>query len=200
MIKSILNQTLKYFGYQIIRSARSKKRATEVFPSFNKIHYGCGYNYLEEWLNVDIIGNGPSNYSYVDLINRHPFPANSFQFGFSEDFIEHIDQASSLMFLEEAHRTLCKGGILRLAFPVLDEVLKKHFTPIDPEVFLKGKQEAFDAFGHIHFYSKESLALVASHIGFQMKVVEYGKSIYPQLDGINTRNSSVNIHVELTKL
>lgn len=199
MIKLIINRILKYHGYEILRRPRSKHRAKEILPAFDKINYGSGYNYFPEWLNVDIISTGPQNYMYVDLTNRHPFPDNSFQFGFSEDFIEHIDQASSLMFLEEAHRTFRKGGILRLSFPVLEAVLLEHFNSIDFESFLKGKCEAFDAFGHIHFYSHESLALVTDHIGFDMKIVECGKSIYPQLNGINTRTASVNIHVELTK-
>ncbi len=199
MIKSIVKAILTYFGYQILRRPRHKSQAKEVAPAFDKIHYGSGYNYLSEWLNVDIIAKGPENYMYVDLTNRHPFPDNSFKFGFSEDFIEHIDQANSLLFLVEAHRTFCKGGVLRLAFPVLESVLVKHFIPSDFDIFLKGKEEAYDAFGHIHFYSKESLALVASHIGFDLQIVECGKSIHPQLDGINSRNTSVNIHVELTK-
>ena len=199
MLKRIIIQALKAFGYEIQRRPKSRHVAKEVIPTFEQIHYGCGRNYLPGWLNVDIIATGPENYMYVDLASRHPFPDNSFQFGFSEDFIEHIDQASSLLFLEEAHRTLRTGGVLRLTFPVLDAVLEKHFSSICYEGFLKGKVEAFDSYGHIHFYSRDSLALVANHIGFDMEVVECGASKYSQLEGINTRTDHVNLHVELTK-
>lgn len=199
MIKKLIIQVLKYFGYEIQRRPISHHVSKEVIPAFEQIHFGCGRNYLPGWLNVDIISTGPQNYMYVDLTSRHPFPDQSFQFGFSEDFIEHIDQASSLLFLVEVHRTFRIGGVLRLTFPVLDAVLKKHFSLIGYEDFLIGKEEAFDSYGHIHFYSRDSLALVADHIGFDMEIVEHGKSIYPQLDGINTRLDSVNLHVELTK-
>lgn len=199
MLKSTIIQALRHFGYEIQRRPIPRHVFKEVVPAFEQIHYGCGRYYLPGWLNVDIIASGPENYMYVDLTSRHPFPDNSFQFGFSEDFIEHIDQASSLLFLEEVHRTFRTGGILRLTFPVLDVVLKKHFSSICFEGFLKGKEEAFDSLGHIHFYSRDSLALVADHIGFDMKIVECGKSKYSQLEGINIRTDSVNLHVELTK-
>jgi len=199
MLKRTLIRALKYFGYEIQRRPKSQNAPKEVIPAFEQIQYGCGRNYLTGWLNTDIISTGPENYMYVDLTNRHPFPDNFFRFAFSEDFIEHIDQASSLLFLEEAHRTLRKGGVLRLTFPVLDVVLTKHFSSIDFKSFLRGKEEAFDSFGHIHFYSQDSLALVANHIGFDMKIVECGKSEYSKLEGINTRTDGVNLHVELTK-
>lgn len=199
MIKRTIIQVLKYYGYEIQRRPKSRHVFREVIPAYEQIHYGCGRNYLPGWLNVDIIATGPENYMYVDLAGRHPFPDNSFQFGFSEDFIEHIDQASSLLFLEEAHRTLRIGGVLRLTFPVLDVVLEKHFSLVCHEGFLKGKEEAFDSCGHIHFYSRDSLALVAGHIGFDMEVVDCGKSKYSKLAGINSRTDRVNLHVELTK-
>jgi predicted SAM-dependent methyltransferase len=199
MLKQAIIQTLEIFGYEIRRRPRALHIAKEVKPVFDKIHYGCGRNYLPGWLNVDIIARGPENYMYVDLASRHPFPANSFEFGFSEDFIEHIDQASSILFLEEVHRTFRKGGVLRLTFPCLEAVLKKHFSSISYDDFQKGKKEAYEAFGHVHFYSRDSLALVAEHIGFAMEIVEGNKSRYSQLEGINARLDFVNLHVELTK-
>ncbi len=199
MLKRTIIQALRHFGYELHRRPKPGPLPEEVVPACTQIQYGCGGNYLPGWLNVDIIGAGPENYMYVDLTSRHPFPDDFFEFGFSEDFIEHIDQASSLVFLEEVHRTFRRGGVLRLTFPVLDIVLEKHFSSISYEGFVRGKEEAFDTYGHINFYSRESLALVAGHIGFDMEIVECGKSKYPQLAGINTRTDSVNLHVELTK-
>lgn len=200
MLKRTVIQTLRYFGYELRRLPKVQLEAPrEVVPAFRQIQYGCGRNYLPGWLNVDIGRSGPENYMYVDLTKRHPFPDNFFQFGFSEDFIEHIDQASSLLFLEEAHRTLCKGGVLRLTFPVLDTVLEQHFASISYACFAQGIVDAFEKHGHIHFYSRASLALVAEHIGFDMEIVEGGKSRHPQLAGINSRMAAANFHVELTK-
>jgi hypothetical protein len=88
MIKAAINKTLKTLGYELHRIPKPKPSPVVVIPSFNKIHYGCGRNYMANWLNVDIISAGPPNYMYVDLISQHPFPSNSFKYAFSEDFLE----------------------------------------------------------------------------------------------------------------
>jgi len=199
MIKRIVLNILDKLGYQIQRKPQSKVSPGTVIPTYRKIHYGCGRVYMTDWLNVDIIFNGPENYLYCDLTNRHPFPDECFEYGFSEDFIEHIDQGSSLLFLLEAHRTLTKGGVLRLTFPVLDHVLKKHFSILNFDRFQVEKLNAYDTFGHLHFYSKASLSLVANHVGFDVKFVDAGKSTHKALNDINTRFDEVQIHVELTK-
>lgn len=179
----------------------------------DRIHYGCGKNILKEWLNVD----GFDSQSYPDgtidaeiakwiypmhLSSKHAFPDNYFKFGFSEDFLEHLDQAESLIFLSECYRTFTKGGILRLSFPDLKNVLKRHYRSGDYEGASKGREEAYTMWGHKHFYCFESLELVSRHIGFRdIKMVEFGKSDYEELKNLETRQDQIelNLTVEITK-
>ena len=199
MIKSLIISLLKSTGYVIHRIPRDLPCQPVVVPKFGKIHYACGRVYLPGWLNTDIIANGPENYMYVDLVGRHPFPDNFFRYAFSEDFIEHIDQAASLLFLLEAHRTLRPGGVLRITTPDLDKVLAKHYRQLDFKSFEIGRNEAFSSLGHVHFFSRASLCTVAQHIGFSVAFVEGGKSSHAELDGLNTRSDMVYLHAELTK-
>ncbi len=66
----------------------------------DRIHYACGRNLLPGWLNVDGIDESypmgkvereaARQIFRMDLTKEHPFPDNSFAFGYSEDFLEHL--------------------------------------------------------------------------------------------------------------
>lgn len=172
-----------------------------------KIHYGSGPRLLGEgWLNVDLTQQfddaAGKVFVAINLVAKHPFPTNYFKFGFAEDFIEHLDQVESLIFLSEVFRTLQPGGVLRLSFPSLGGVLRRHFRASDYEGAVVGQHEAYTAWEHKHFYAEDSLALVARHLGFsEVQFVPYGESKYPELCNLDSRPSQqdLNIYVELTK-
>jgi len=178
----------------------------------DKIHYGCGKNILKGWLNVDGFDESypdgcidpkiAGNIFCCDLTAKHPFPPDYFKFGYSEDFLEHLDQADSLIFLEEVYRTFAPGGVVRFSFPGLESVLKKHYQTMDYEVFKLGKKDAYTTWTHKHFYCKDSINLVAKHMGFrETHFVEYGISEYPELNKLDTRSEQIglNLYVELVK-
>jgi len=199
MLRRAIKYAINSAGFEIYRSPIPGRPARPINPQFDRIHYACGRNILPGWLNVDISPTGPENYKYVDLTSGHPFPSNSFSFALCEDFIEHITQADSLMFLLEVHRTLKSGGVLRLTCPGLEGVLTHHFGARDFSGFLRGRLEAYTQHVHVHFYSRESLALVANHIGFDIRFVMPNESSHPELQGIDTRLELVHLHAELTK-
>jgi predicted SAM-dependent methyltransferase len=137
-----------------------------------------------------------------DLLERHPFPDGTFEYGFAEDFFEHLDQQDQLIFLTEAHRTLKAGGVLRLAFPCLEGVLAVHYPRGGLAVALKAREEAYELHAHRHFPSKDELRLMALHLGFrQVDVCEFGTSCHPVLAGLEFRReqAAVHLHVELVK-
>lgn len=199
MLKRIVKHSLSRAGWAIHRVPRPQPAPPEVQPALDRIQYACGYKYLPGWLNVDIIDVGPEGYLYVNLVERHPFPANHFAFAFCEDFIEHIDQRDSLVFFEEVHRTLKPGGVFRVTFPCLDGVLAEHYPKADFATYSSQRSEVFTELGHVHYYSRESLALVARHIGFDVSFVEPNHSTHEALHGLNTRLATSNLHAELTK-
>jgi predicted SAM-dependent methyltransferase len=181
----------------------------------DRIHYACGRNILPGWLNVDgfdkSFPNGAADAALprlasrivqMDLAEKHPFPSGVFRFGYSEDFLEHLTQAQSLLFLTECFRTFAEDGILRLSFPGLRGVLRRHFRGTDHASAAVGVHEAFTAWNHEHFYSEESLRLVAEHIGFsKVRFCQMYVSEHPELRNLETRPSQrdLNIIVELTK-
>ena len=175
---------------------------TQLESISKKINYGCGSNLIEGWLNVDLYQLEASNYKAVNLLDRHPFQNNSINFGFSEDMLEHLTQAESIFFLGEVYRTLKVDGLLRLSFPGLEGVLKRHYSPFSASRLREGEFEAYSFWDHIHFYSKEELSLIANHIGFKrVEFVEYGKSKNIELCDLDTRQGQIglNTYVELLK-
>jgi predicted SAM-dependent methyltransferase len=138
----------------------------------------------------------------MDLTGRHVFPSDFFQFAFAEDFLEHLDQAESLIFLAETFRTLRAGGVLRLSFPGLQGVLRRHYRSSDWQGCVAGRYEAFSKWEHKHFFCEESLALVARHLGFStVRFLEYGTSDHDELRDLDYRSDQkdLNIYAELTK-
>jgi predicted SAM-dependent methyltransferase len=190
------------FDRDFLEDPFAKDKSPTIAP-FEKIHYGCVDTIFEDWLNVDITErkNSP-NYLKVNLLEKHPFYDENFSFGFAEDVLEHFGQADSLIFLSEAYRTLRKSGMLRLSFPGLEGVLKKHYNSLRPLFCYEGKVEAYLIWDHMHFYSRAELITIARHIGFEeVNFVEYGKSIYKELVGLDTRFEQIglNTYVELVK-
>lgn len=185
------------------KALREGRGAELVKAGHSKVQYGSSNNLFGEgWVNVDMGENPAPNYLQADLTEAHPFPDASFRFGFAEDFLEHLDQEQSLRFLIEAHRTLQPGGVLRLSFPGLEGVLRKHYGPASTANARLARIEAYEAYGHKHFYSREELRLVAGHVGFrETRFVEHGKSQHAELSGLDQRSARIglNTYAELVK-
>jgi predicted SAM-dependent methyltransferase len=201
-----INRFLRKVGYQlnkVVVPCPPKVQDEPVLrtPDSDKIHYGCGGNVFRGWLNVDffVVHDGIDN---IDLSARHPFKDESFKFGFSEDFIEHMPQAEQIIFLSEVFRTFQKKGVIRLSFPGLEGVLRRHFRGADYKAALQGKKEAYDMWEHVHFPSYAELSLLCWHIGFsKIRKVEFGKSEFSELCNLDTRDDQMdlNTYVEITK-
>ncbi|MFX0073663.1 MAG: methyltransferase domain-containing protein [Candidatus Hermodarchaeota archaeon] len=105
-----------------------------------KLHYGCGPRILKGWINIDLgytsyhkymkyytnkfypesIRGDKSDFYAFDVTKAPlPFPENSVDIIFHEDFLEHLDQCGQILFLAETLRILKKGAIHRVNTPNL---------------------------------------------------------------------------------
>ena len=227
-LKRGLHTAVNGLGYELkkIRQNEFSNQTDEGFyintKGLCKIQYGCGIKLLKEWVNVDSLpielltawrknqlpdaDQQPVElffYRTLDLTSRQPFANNSFDIGFCEDFIEHLSQAESITFLSECYRVLKPGGILRMSFPGLEGVLKNHYVgPTSYKSANEAKMDCYDQWEHIHFYSREELRLVATHLGYSnVTFTAYGASTHAELQGLETRanQDKVNTYVELQK-
>ncbi|MGB7605573.1 MAG: class I SAM-dependent methyltransferase [Lutisporaceae bacterium] len=80
-----------------------------------KLQIGGGKYYLPEFINIDIF---PPADIIFDIREGLPLEAASFEFIFSEHFLEHIDYPVSVnKFLSECYRVLKPGGQLVIGVP-----------------------------------------------------------------------------------
>jgi predicted SAM-dependent methyltransferase len=203
--KKQIRRAINNLGYDLVMLSDNAEPEIPIIdlPPVTKIHYGCGTVYLMDWLNVDI--SVQSKYGYltesVNLVRRHPFKDGSFNFGFSEDFMEHLDQMDQIIFLCEAYRTLRNDGVLRLSFPGLEGILKMLFKETGYETAKWIKNDAA-MWKHKHYLLYEELVLLCRYIGYRhIYRVKYGESEYSELKNLDTRHGQMefNTYVEIVK-
>ena len=106
-----------------------------------KLHLGCGVNFLQGWVNVDLARGGP-NVKHFDLCKRFPYNDNTTSFIFNEHLLEHFDEVDGYNFMVECYRVLHKGGCLRISIPnvesLINHIIKYYNTDEFPKQELPG--------------------------------------------------------------
>ena len=152
---------------------RNDKRKLQVGGGIHKVR-------REGWLNGDIIAGD----IYLNAKKAFPFPNESIDIVFAEQFIEHLKFSDGFEFLEECHRVLKKGGKIRLATPDL-KLLISTYEDRNPNVTLKTAMQRhknnhnralttachflndfFRLWGHSFIYDDSTLGLHVRNAGF----------------------------------
>jgi predicted SAM-dependent methyltransferase len=174
-----------------------------------KLHVGCGRNYFTGWINID--NNSDHNIDKLDLnLDLRvplPFDDGSADFIYNEHFLEHLTVAEGLRTLSEFRRVLKPNGVLRVAMPDLDDVVRQYFDPDWREqkwlhkygyTYVKTPAELinlnFREWGHKYLYNREELKRRLMEAGF---VTVHFKNIYESdyeaLKNLETREESLLI-------
>lgn len=167
-----------------------RKRDREICNSYFKVevhprlHIGCGSRPLPGWLNADL---EPLNESviFLDATKPLPFADSSFDLIYSEHMIEHVYYNEALSMLRECWRILKPGGIIRIATPCLESLLKLVESSRDDNAirYIQWASDCclqqgpfkdaafvvnnlFRSFGHQFIYSRSCLAETMKHAGF----------------------------------
>ena len=126
-------------------------RATIERLGMRGIHVGCGPNLRRRWLNTDlrVFADPAGHVSPPDRIVRattqegtreryflghdalepYPIEDESFEFAYSEHFIEHVPLDGAIAWLREIRRLLRPGGFLRLSTPDLRRYVEGYLDP-----------------------------------------------------------------------
>ena len=186
---------------------RERRRAETASREGNlRLHLGSSWQPKEGWFNVDLAGRP------VDLVwnlaNGLPFPDDSAEAIFHEHLLEHLNLEAAAKLIEESHRVLRAGGVMRIAVPDAGRYLNSYanggqglideYRPGRPTNLLAA-QEVFYRHGHRSAWDLETLDLFARAAGFeQCEARRFGDSrIEPCPDSPHREQES--IYVEAVK-
>ena len=111
--------------YRFFANRRRLQKASEFMRNYiathdvRKLHVGCGGNYLDTWLNSDLIPDN-TNIVALDASKLFPLPSETFDYVYCEHLFEHLSFIQQMNFLDETYRILKPEGKIRIATPDFD--------------------------------------------------------------------------------
>lgn len=187
-----------------------------------KLHFGCGPRVLKGWINIDLAYQPYEPYldyygnefyppelrgtidDFIELdvaVAPLPFEDDSVKLIFHEDFIEHLDQRQSFIFLSETFRIMKPGAIQRINTP---DLLWSQLTYGKPGKGFNGVyQEEWLLWNHKNLFTRSYLKDIAETVGFevvfQQRDVSISKDIPKEFRPGSDRETIGNIFVDLRK-
>ncbi|MDL2284122.1 tetratricopeptide repeat protein [Oxalobacter sp. OttesenSCG-928-P03] len=182
-----------------------------------KLHLACGTAYKDGWINID--NNSYNNIQKLDLNwdlrMPLPFPDNSVDYVFNEHFLEHLTVEEGLSSLKDFLRVLKPGGVMRIAMPDLEEIVRAYLDENWKEnykagfekfglTFIQTRAELininFRWWGHQWLYDWEELERRLKEAGGEkIKRGRIFESEHNELKNLETRDES-HLIAEVTKL
>lgn len=162
------------------------------------LNYGCGERLLRGVINCD--STQPSAFTSECTFLKHsatdplPFPDDSFEFVFSQHFVEHLPLKDAITWLTEVRRVLKPKGVVRLSTPDLkrhcaaylsgdsafrakNDSYLSQWMPLPPNRPAWRLNQIFQFWGHAWLYDREELIYLAERAGFHsVTFPEFGQS------------------------
>lgn len=175
-----------------------------------KLQIGSGHNLLQGWLNTTLYPIEPGTV-FLDARRPFPIPTDSLDCVFSEHVIEHLEFDEAAHMLRECHRTLKRGGRIRIATPDLKQIIALYADPKGQaqatyirwimQTFRRkygdfspahAVNQSFHGWRHKFIYDETTLARALADAGFKdSKRVEPGLSEDERLRGLEQHGSYV---------
>lgn len=194
-----------------------------------KLNLGCGSQVIDGWINVDnslgarlgkLFLFGPiirklgifnipwDNRIYLhDLTKKMPWGDSEIDIVYSSHTLEHLSREEGRKFLQECHRMLVPGGIIRILVPDLSFYIEEYQAGnIQADEFLgrlgvlygthrnpiKNKLMKYFQFPHKCMYDTKSLVDLLNVIGFKAKAKKALESDINDISEIELVDRTVN--------
>jgi predicted SAM-dependent methyltransferase len=103
------------------------------------LNLGCGHRCHKDWINIDIKSTGPWVRGH-NLYLGIPFSDETFDAVYHSDLLEHFPNRFAPVFIKECNRVLKPGGIIRVAVPDLEQIVRLYIDLLEKS--LQGDIEA----------------------------------------------------------
>jgi predicted SAM-dependent methyltransferase len=105
----------------ILRSDERLRNTYLQTTAIPKLHIGGGWHRLDGWLNTDI--ELIPGVMRMDATQHFPFADRTFDYIYSEHMIEHVPYRKGILMLQECHRVMRDGGVIRVITPNLAAIV-----------------------------------------------------------------------------
>lgn len=184
------------------------------FPVLSFLLLKSGLILQEQYDYQQFVRN--TNINFGDVIKGLPLSSGSADVIYSSHVFEHLDRREAGVYLQEAWRILCPGGILRLVVPDLAMIIAKYNSNRDGDAFvtelylsqskpgtLTQRIRAAVVGSRIHqwAYDADSLSKFLLDHGFTgPKVLKPGETTIPDPGPLNlSERADVSLYIEAKK-
>jgi predicted SAM-dependent methyltransferase len=96
------------------------------------LNVGCGSHFVssEEWTNLDFVSTSNQVIAH-NLLEGIPFPDDSFDLVYHSHVLEHFTKKDGKRLIQECFRVLKPGGVIRVAIPNLEEIVKNYLKYLE---------------------------------------------------------------------
>jgi predicted SAM-dependent methyltransferase len=94
------------------------------------LNLGCGDRFHPDWENVDMYPYAPGVRVY-DLTKRLPYGDGEFEAVYHSHVLEHFPKKQGVAFIQECHRLLKSGGVIRVAVPDLEQIARLYLESLE---------------------------------------------------------------------
>lgn len=182
-----------------------------------KLHLGCWKRYIPGFVHVDLFDM--PHIDYVSSVDALPmFEDGVADLVYSSHLLEYWDRQEAPRVLEEWRRVLKPGGVLRLAVPDFDALIKvyersgdlnKILGPLFGHMDVVSSNNEHSTIYHKTVYNFESLQALLDSVGFRdvrrydwQKTIhkdydDHSQAYFPHMDKDN--GLLISLNVEATK-
>lgn len=93
------------------------------------LNLGCGDRFHTDWTNIDFVPRDSRVIAH-DLTKGIPFPDQTFDLVYHSHVLEHFDREGGEALLRECFRVLTPGGIVRIAVPDLEQIVREYLAAL----------------------------------------------------------------------
>ncbi|MEQ9823734.1 MAG: methyltransferase domain-containing protein [Puniceicoccaceae bacterium] len=94
------------------------------------LNLGCGNRFHPDWTNVDMVSSSPHVVAH-NLCEGIPYPDAHFEVVYHSHVLEHFSRKEGREFLRECVRVLKPGGIIRVAVPDLEHIVRLYLNSLE---------------------------------------------------------------------
>ncbi len=94
------------------------------------LNLGCGRRFHPAWTNIDFSSSGPGVLAH-NLLKGIPAADGTADVIYHSHVLEHFSKIDGLRFMQECHRVLKPGGIVRVAVPDLERITRGYIEALD---------------------------------------------------------------------